>query len=61
MIVGKTVVQTIKLKRVYECNHVWEKLNDTEDQCKKCGVIVTENGKKYLEGIKKRKCLLINI
>lgn len=36
--VGQTVAQTIRLKRVYECDHAWEKLNDTEDQCKKCEV-----------------------
>jgi len=54
MTVGQIVVQTIRTKRALECTHEWVKLNDTEDQCKRCGVIATEEGKRNLERLKRR-------
>lgn len=56
MSVGQIVRQAIQYMRVMECVHVWVRLNDTdqwgdetEDQCLKCGIIATAEGKKNLE------------
>jgi len=42
--------QTILLIRAYRCepHHVWRPVNETEDQCAKCGVIATATGKRNL-------------
>lgn len=52
--IGVLVRGAILLKRAQECDHVWARLNDTEEQCQKCTVIVTEAGKQHLERLKKR-------
>jgi ribosomal protein S27AE len=47
--VGKLVRETIQLRRSYDCKHEWTRINEKEEQCSRCGVIVTEEGKKNLE------------
>lgn len=48
MTIGRLVSDTIQLRRAYSCDHDWRKFSDTEEQCHKCGVICTEDGKKNL-------------
>jgi hypothetical protein len=48
--------ETVFLARAYKCvPHDWERLNATEEQCKKCGIIATEQGKSHLEAESKRR------
>lgn len=46
--IGLLVRGTILLKRAQQCDHEWKRINETEEQCQKCTVIVTEAGKKHL-------------
>lgn len=48
MTIGALVRETILLKRAYECDHEWVHHSETEDQCVRCTVIATPEGKKYL-------------
>lgn len=49
MLVGQVCAQAIRLKRMLDCpGHEWVRLNDDEDQCRRCGVIATEEGKRNL-------------
>src|SRR5574343_1441647 len=48
MLVSQIVSQTIGLRRALRCAHEWQYFNATEDQCTKCGVLATEEGKKNL-------------
>lgn len=54
MIVGLLVRETIALKRALRCEHDWTPLNETEDRCRLCGVIATEEGKQALARIAAR-------
>lgn len=54
MIAG-LVIQTLQLKRMQECSHAkWDEAPANqhpqigEQQCQGCGVIATEQGRKYL-------------
>lgn len=48
MEVGFVARANILLMRAQNCDHVWKRINDTEEQCEKCTVIVTEEGKQRL-------------
>ena len=48
MNVGFLVRHTILLQRVYLCDHEWGYLNDSEEQCVRCSVIATLQGKDHL-------------
>lgn len=47
--IGGLVRETIALRRAYDCTHAWKPLNAGEDQCSKCAVIATPEGKVNLE------------
>ena len=51
MTVGGLVRETIALKRAYTCEHEWKPLNAGEDQCQRCTVIATPEGKESLARI----------
>lgn len=48
MIVGQVVRETLALKRALECEHEWATHSTTEEQCKRCLVIATAEGKATL-------------
>ncbi len=48
MIVGQLVRETLAISRAMVCEHDWKVHNEREDQCEKCGVIATPEGKAHL-------------
>ena len=54
MNVGIVVRETIQLQRAYACEHKWVPLNETEEQCSRCSIIATPEGKTYLARIADR-------
>lgn len=46
--IGLLVRDTIALRRAYDCEHDWQRYNETEEQCNRCLVIVTPAGKENL-------------
>jgi hypothetical protein len=49
--IGLLVRETIALRRAYDCEHAWQPLSDASDgaqQCSRCGVIATPEGKREL-------------
>ncbi len=47
--IGLLVRETILMARVFRCAHTWTKHSEAEDQCSKCGVLATPEGKAELE------------
>jgi hypothetical protein len=54
--VGLIVRGAILMKRAETCDHIWVRINETEEQCQLCTVIVTEQGKKMLMA-RRRRCV----
>lgn len=54
MDVAALVIDTIRLRRAYDCAHDWQRLNETEEQCSKCTIIATPDGKKHLQMLSDR-------
>ncbi len=46
--IGLLARETIGLMRAYRCQHEWVRLNDQEEQCTRCTIIATQDGKKTL-------------
>ena len=52
MIVAGIVMDTIRLRRAYDCErdqlHEWKPVTPTEEQCQRCSIIATAEGKESL-------------
>ncbi len=52
MNVTAVVMDTIRLRRAYDCErdglHEWKAVTPTEEQCQRCSIIATPEGKKSL-------------
>ncbi len=53
--VGGLVRETILLARANRCDHEWVSYSGTEEQCTRCAVIATEEGKKELAAMAVRR------
>lgn len=53
--IGVLVREAILMRRAEQCTHEWKRLNELEEQCQKCTIIVTEAGKKHLEALRRGK------
>lgn len=43
--------ETVALRRAYDCTHEWVRVNETEEQCSRCGLVATEAGKANLRAM----------
>lgn len=54
MDVAAVVIDTIRVQRAYDCTHDWQRLNEKEEQCTKCTIIATPDGKVRLQELAAR-------
>jgi len=54
MNVAALCIDTIRLRSAYDCEHDWQRFSETEDQCTRCSVIATPDGKVKLKQLADR-------
>jgi len=53
-VIGQIVNHMVRMRRVHECEHEWKDIGGGEEQCTRCTIIATPEGKVNLARITAR-------